>query len=162
GNQAVGWLVSQQRVAQRAPLVPVPPAPPGSRRPDAPTVQRAGGWSDADTAVGKGLAKGGSQSGWNVEGHAVGTIRRIPLDGLTGGLQGAQDESKGAKELSDEGVTGAVKGQARTGAAKKATGRAIALVPSHINTDDAVTVFFHLHGNTENASRGFGGWRQHK
>ena len=42
-------------------------------------------------------------------------------------------------------------------AEQKGQGRAIALVPSGIVATKAVTVFFHLHGNTEFESRGFGG-----
>jgi hypothetical protein len=49
------------------------------------SVQRVGGWSDADKRQGKGQAPSDPKTGWNVEEHGVGTIRRIPLDGLTGG-----------------------------------------------------------------------------
>ena len=44
-------------------------------------VQRAGGWSDADKEAGKGIAPTDHQTGWNVEEHAVGTIRRRPPPG---------------------------------------------------------------------------------
>jgi hypothetical protein len=127
------------------------------------SVQRIGGWSDADTAKGKGLAPSDPQTGWNVEEHAVGTIRRIPLDGLTGGLQGNPGESASAAKLTRENVAGKVKGPARSDKVEqKGRGRAIALVPTLLETDDPVEVLCHLHGNTEKASRGFAGWRQHK
>ena len=126
-------------------------------------VQRAGGWSDADTAVGKGIGAKDPQSGWNVEEHTVGEIKRIPLDGLTGGLPGPQSESKSEQKLSGEGVAGPVKGPARSDPKEqKGQGRAIALVPKGLVEGRPVEVFFHLHGNTENEGRDFGGWRQHK
>jgi hypothetical protein len=126
-------------------------------------LQRAGGWTGADPTTGTGIAPGEPQTGWNVEEHAVGAIRRIPLDGLTGGLQSNPKESASAGKLTNEQVAGAVKGAPRSDPAKqKAQGRAIALVPSGIVATKAVTVFFHLHGNTEFESRGFGGWRQHE
>lgn len=126
-------------------------------------VQRVGGWSDADTAVGNGIDPTGPQSGWNVEEHAVGEIRRIPLDGLLGGLQGSQDETNSARKLSREGVNGPVKGSARSDPKEqKGQGRAVALVPKFLAEGMPVEVFFHLHGNTEEESRGFGGWRQHR
>ncbi len=127
------------------------------------SVQRLGGWSDADKRQGKGQAPGDPKTGWNVEEHAVGTIRRIPLDGLTGGLQGNPGESESAGKLTSEDVAGKVKGPPRSDKdEQKGRGRAIALVPSLLETEDAVQVFFHLHGNTEMESRGFAGWRQHK
>jgi hypothetical protein len=126
-------------------------------------VPRIGGWPDADTAKGKGVAPSDPQTGWNVEEHAVGTIRRIPLDGLTGGLQGNPGESASAAKLTRENVAGKVKGPARSDKEEqKGRGRAIALVPTLLEPDDPVEVFFHLHGNTEKASRGFAGWRQHE
>lgn len=126
-------------------------------------VQRSGGWADADTKPGNGIATGEPQTGWNAQEHAVGNIRRIPLDGLTGGLQHNPEESTSARKLTREKVTGPVKDAARSDAhEQKGRGRAIALVPSRLNTNLPVDVFFHLHGNTENKSRGFGGWRQHK
>ncbi len=127
------------------------------------SVQRVGGWSDADKRQGKGQAPGDPKTGWNVEEHAVGTIRRIPLDGLTGGLQANPGESESAGKLTSEDVAGKVKGAPRSDKdEQKGRGRAIALVPTLVKTDDPVEVFFHLHGNTEKESRGFGGWRQHK
>ena len=125
-------------------------------------VQRVGGWKDADTRPGKGIAKGEPQTGWNVEEHAVGTIRRIPIDGLTQGLQSAV-EGDGGKSLTKEEVGGTVTGPARSDKAEqKGRGRAIALIPSTLHPEVPVDVLFHFHGNTENASRGFAGWRQHK
>ncbi|HEY1279282.1 MAG TPA: hypothetical protein VGF22_06380 [Acidimicrobiales bacterium] len=126
-------------------------------------VQRAGGWADADTKPGKGVTDGDRKTGWNAQEHAVGTIRRIPLDGLTGGLQSNPEESQGARTLTDEKVAGPVKGPARPDAAtQNGHGRAIALVPAGLDTSAPVDVLFHLHGNTENEGRDFAGWRQHE
>jgi hypothetical protein len=126
------------------------------------TVQRVGGWKDADTRAGKGLAAGEPKTGWNVEEHAVGAIRRIPVDGLTQGLQSAVG-ADGGKSLTKEEVGGTVTGPARSESAEqKGRGRAIALIPSTLKPELPVDVLFHFHGNTENASRGFAGYRQHK
>lgn len=133
---------------------------PGMRR--TPALQRVGGWSDADTRAGAGLTPGEPKTGWNVGEHAVGGIRRIPIDGLVSGLQEAAG-SDGGKSLTTEEVAGTVAGPARSDVAEQAgRGRAIALVPKLIKPDQSVDVLFHLHGNTENADRGFAGWRQHK
>lgn len=126
-------------------------------------LQRVGGWVDADPRVGTGIAPAETQTGWNVEEHAVGSIRRIPIDGLVGGLQASPAETKSAEELTDEKVAGKVKGASRTDVKEQAgRGRAIALVPKLIKTDQAIDVLFHLHGHTEKKSRGFAGWRQHE
>lgn len=126
-------------------------------------LQRVGGWADADTRVGSGIAPGEPKTGWNVEEHAVGGIRRIPIDGLVGGLQSNPAETASAEELTDEKVAGKVKGAPRSDAKERAgRGRAIALVPKLIETKSPVDVFFHLHGHTEKKSRGFAGWRQHR
>jgi hypothetical protein len=126
------------------------------------TVQRVGGWTGADTRPGKGIAAGEPQTGWNVEEHAVGTIRRIPVDGLTHGLQSAV-AGDGGKSLTSEEVGGTVTGPARSEKAEqKGRGRAIALIPSTLKPELPVDVLFHFHGNTEKASREFAGWRQHK
>ena len=125
-------------------------------------LQRVGGWKDADTRAGKGIAAGEPKTGWNVEEHAVGTIRRIPIDGLTNGLQSAV-AGDGGKSLTNEEVGGTVTGPARSEKAEqKGRGRAIALIPSTLKPELPVDVLFHFHGNTENASRDFAGWRQHK
>ena len=126
-------------------------------------IQRAGGWADADSKPGQGVTKGDRKTGWNKEEHPVGAIRRIPLDGLTGGLQSNPEESEGARTLTDEKVAGPVKGAARPDTATQTgRGRAIALVPTGIDTSAPVDVLFHLHGNTENEGRDFAGWRQHE
>ena len=125
-------------------------------------VQRVGGWKDADTRPGKGIAQGEPKTGWNVEEHAVGTIRRIPVDGLTQGLQ-SPVAGDGGKSLTKEEVGGTLTGPARSDKAEQGgRGRAIALVPSGLKPELPVEVLFHFHGSTENASRGFAGWRQHK
>ena len=93
-------------------------------------VQRVGGWTDPDPRAGTGLVAGEPQTGWNAEEHAVGNIRRIPIDGLVGGLQASPSETKSAQELTDEMVAGKVKGAARPDVADQAgRGRAIALRP---------------------------------
>jgi hypothetical protein len=116
-------------------------------------LQRVGGWAGADT----------SHGGWNVTEQAVGNVRRIPIDGLLGGLQSSPGESKSARELTTEGVAGTVKGPARSDAAEqKGRGRAIALVPTSLKAHQPVDVLFHLHGHTEHSGRDFGGWRQTK
>jgi hypothetical protein len=125
-------------------------------------VQRVGGWSGADPKAGKGLASGEPATGWNVGEHAVGSIRRIPIDGLTHGLQSASS-ADGGKSLTTENVAGSPTGPARSEAAEReGRGRAVALIPSAIRPDLPVDVLFHLHGNTEHAGRGYAGWRQHK
>lgn len=126
-------------------------------------VQRVGGWVGADTSAGSGLAAGEAKSGWNVEEHAVGGVRRIPIDGLLGGLQSNPTETESARELTDETVAGAVKGAPRSEAKEqKGRGRAIALVPKTVETKHPVDVLFHLHGHTEKKSRDYAGWRQHE
>jgi len=125
-------------------------------------VQRVGGWSDADSTPGSALAAGEARTGWNTGEHAVGGIRRIPIDGLVSGLQ-KDSKSDGGKALTTEEVGGTVTGPARSDPAEqKGRGRAIALLPNAIKPELPVDVLFHLHGNTENADRGFAGWRQHK
>ncbi len=126
-------------------------------------VQRVGGWTDPDPRAGTSLVAGEPQTGWNAEEHAVGNIRRIPIDGLVGGLQASPSETKSAQELTDELVAGKVKGAARPDVADQAgRGRAIALVPKSIKANLPVDVLFHLHGHTEKKSRGYAGWRQHE
>jgi hypothetical protein len=126
-------------------------------------VQRVGGWLGADPSAGSGLAPGDPKSGWNVEEHAVGGVRRIPIDGLLGGLQSNPSETESARELTDETVAGNVKGAPRSAAKEqKGRGRAIALVPKSIQTKHPVDVLFHLHGHTEKKSRDYAGWRQHE
>lgn len=126
------------------------------------TVQRVGGWKDADKRPGKGLPSGPLASGWNVEEHAVGAIRRIPIDGLVHGLQNVPS-ADGGKSLTIEDVAGKARGPARsTPQERKGRGRAIALIPADsLDTGKPVDVLFHLHGNTEKIGREFAGWRQH-
>src|SRR5215207_5026740 len=126
------------------------------------SLQRVGGWEGADSRAGKGLAPGESQTGWNEGEHLVGSIRRIPIDGLVHGLQNASS-SDGGKSLTNEEVAGKVAGAARSEPVEqKGRGRAIALLPSTVRPDLPVDVLFHLHGNTEHAGRDYAGWRQHK
>jgi hypothetical protein len=128
GNQAVSSLLAAARVGP---------------------VQRAVGWKSG--ASGDGHA-------WNAGERLVGTIRRIPLEGLTQGLQQDtakrwvrdhkgghwEDESAMIEQLSPE----------------SAKGRAIVLVPQALRPELDVEVLIHLHGYTESAGRPYAGWRE--
>ncbi|MGH2777781.1 MAG: D-alanyl-D-alanine carboxypeptidase family protein [Actinomycetota bacterium] len=101
-----------------------------------------GGWNDADK----------SGQAWNSGEKNLGTIRRVPLEGLT---VGKLTEMEGANDtLTDE----------------KAGGKAILLVPRSLNPKLEVDALVHLHGYTEKFSRKTGkriyrpyaGWRQHR
>jgi hypothetical protein len=128
GNQAVSSLLAAARVGP---------------------VQRAVGWkSDAS----------GEGHGWNAGERSVGSIRRIPLEGLTQGLQQDtakrwvrdgkgghwEDESTMIEQLSPE----------------SAKGRAIVLVPQALRPEADIEVLIHLHGYTESAGRPYAGWRE--
>ncbi|HEX3975454.1 MAG TPA: hypothetical protein VHW96_04275 [Solirubrobacteraceae bacterium] len=95
-----------------------------------PLLQRKVGWSDAVT----------DGYGWNVGEHAVGKIRRIPV------------------ELADHGLPK----DAPTGALtpERADHRAIVLVPAALDASQIVDYVVFLHGYTEDATtRPYGGWR---
>jgi hypothetical protein len=100
-----------------------------------PGATDVGGWGGADT----------SGPGWNASGHQVGGMRRIPVDGIPGGL--TQKVLGGASgKLTDEA----------------ADHRAIAVLPSKLSPGAAVDVIVHLHGYAEDAgTRPYAGWRQH-
>ena len=107
-------------------------------RATAPTAQRdkvAAGWEDAD--------RRGAVGGWNVTTHDVGTIRRVPLEGLSGNKKDAVgDESNKTTE--------------------SAAGRAIVLIPGTVKPGQQVDVLFHFHGFTHREGDPYAGWRQHK
>lgn len=95
-------------------------------------IQRAGGWSGQDVA-GRGATSAALGSpkpagwGWNAGEHAVGGMRRIPVDGLT---QGNSHPSP----MAETGET--------------AQQRAILLVPDNLDpTLTQVEIFLHLHGH---------------
>ncbi len=104
-------------------------------RPKAATVQRddQAKWSDADT---RGDA-------WNAQSREVGSIRRVPIEGLT---HGNQDEAVG--DESDKTT-------------ESAAGKAIVLIPDTVKPGQQVDVLFHFHGYTHRKSDPYGGWRQH-
>jgi hypothetical protein len=96
-------------------------------------LQRKLGWSGA---VSDGY-------GWNAGEHAVGTIRRIPLELAGHGL----DKDAPITELTPE----------------RADHRAIALVPDTLDATQVVDYVVFLHGYTEDPStRPYGGWRAYK
>jgi hypothetical protein len=93
-------------------------------------LQRQVGWTDA--------SKKGRE--WNKREHAVGKIRRIPLEGLSEGL----GDNARIPTLSSEG----------------AKGKAIVLVPEALDATKQIEVMVFLHGWTEKQSdRPFAGWR---
>ncbi|MBW3664479.1 MAG: M15 family metallopeptidase [Actinobacteria bacterium] len=97
------------------------------------SIQRAGGWSDA------------APGGWNEGERRVeaGTIRRIPLEGLT---LGHQNETRG--------------GASRKLTRESAKGRAIALLPDRLDPTQPVDVLLHFHGMAETVNRPYAGWRE--
>jgi hypothetical protein len=98
-------------------------------------AQRKAGWSDADR---EGAA-------YNAGERAIGAMRRIPIEGLTSGYQGA-----GAGEIK-LGKTD-----------ESAAGRAIVVVPAGLAAGKPVDVLLHLHGYTGREVDPYGGWRQRK
>lgn len=125
-------LAAEQALAepagQRAVLTPHGIALPTSLATSLPpAVQRQ--WSDAPQhgaatqAVTPGVAPA---TGWNRAETRVGTIRRIPIEGLS--LGNAQPDPEAAAE-------------------EQANGRAIALIPASLSTSQPVDVLLHLHGH---------------
>jgi hypothetical protein len=103
-----------------------------------PTVQldRKAGWDKADTR--------GAMGGWNVKERTVGSIRRVPLDGLTLGNTTTDfvgDESKKTTETGSD--------------------RAIVLIPVTVVPGQQVDVMVHFHGFTHRSQDPYAGWRQH-
>jgi hypothetical protein len=96
-------------------------------------VQRdKAGWSDADT---RGEA-------FNAGEHAIGAMRRIPIEGITGGHR---------EQAPDPDKTN-----------ESAAGRAIAVVPAALVTAKPVDVLLHLHGYTGRPGDPYPGWRQRR
>jgi hypothetical protein len=118
GNHAVSSLIAS---TQRVPTV---------------QLDRKAGWDKADTR--------GAVGGWNVKERDVGSIRRVPLDGLTLGNTTTDfvgDESKKTTET--------------------ASHRAIVLIPSTVVPGQQVDVMVHFHGFTHRSQDPYAGWRQH-
>ena len=132
GNQAATDAVEQGGswfTLQRAPRATTDPA-------DEPVTPEhgVGGWSDAD--------KRGSS--WNSGEKDIGTMRRIPIEGLDIGKQ--SEDAAGNAALTEE----------------SAAGRAILVAPQGIKSTLPVDVMVHFHGYTETANRPYAGWRQNK
>ena len=101
-------------------------------------LQRKVGWTDAST---KGQA-------WNTDEHAVGKVRRIPLEGLQEGTGASltAKQQKGWHDIPD--LT-----------SEHAIGKAIVLVPEGLDADQSIEVVVFLHGHTEGTHRPFAGFR---
>jgi hypothetical protein len=114
-------------------------------------VQRDVGWKSDGSTEGH---------AWNRDEHGVGKIRRIPVEGLSKGLQTEKatyyvrnpenpkewipkTESTKLDALSPEG----------------ATGKAIVLVPEALVATQPIEVVVFLHGYTEGTGRPYAGWR---
>ena len=99
-------------------------------------LQRKVGWTDASQQGNK----------WNADEHAVGKVRRIPLEGLAEGTDASVKGAKGRMipELSSEG----------------ATGKAIVLVPAALDATKSIEVMVFLHGWTEGRHRPYAGFRE--
>ncbi len=112
-----------------------------SRNSRRPSIQRA--WSDAPTTGAVTNATSGPAAtatpvaapanGWNSGENAVGTMRRIPIEGLAEGNQNAANNAAAANQ--------------------SATGRAIVIIPSGLTIPappapvPQIEVFLHLHGH---------------
>jgi hypothetical protein len=126
GNQAVATMLQRKQTGAER-LRSGPHETPGAK-----TV---GGWADADP----------TGPAWNAAGHLVGGVRRIPVDGLTVGL--------------DQQVRG---GASKSLTSEAADHRAIVVLPGTLRGSAPVDVLIHLHGYAEDAtSRPYAGWRQH-
>jgi hypothetical protein len=131
GNQAATGLVEQRGswvTLQRAPKAVDPADQPVT------PADGVGGWTNAD--------KRGES--WNSGERDIGTIRRIPIEGLDIGKQ--SEESAGNAALTEE----------------SAAGRAILVAPQGIDPTVPVDVMVHFHGYTEKSYRPYAGWRQNK
>ena len=93
---------------------------------------KGAGWSDAKA------------SSWNANERRVGSMRRIPIEGLSVGKQ-TEDAAR------NDALT-----------SEKAGGRAVLVVPPGLKPSEPVDVMVHLHGYTETAGRPFAGLRQNK
>ncbi|TMC46130.1 MAG: hypothetical protein E6J25_00765 [Chloroflexi bacterium] len=109
-------------------------------------VQRAIGWK-TDKAKGDVVSDEGYA--WNAGQHEVGKIHRIPLQGLT---QGLQQESATRKGKTESTMLAGL-------SPESAKGRAIVLVPEALKPNKPIEVLVHLHGYTESTGRPFAGLR---
>ena len=113
-------------------------------------VQRKTEWSDA---VKLGEA-------WNAGEKLVGNVRRIPLEGLSEGMQ--TDVAKRWKKDPKDPKKGKFVDEPTEIAAlspEKAKGKAIVLVPAKLDATQKIEVVVFLHGWTEGAHRPYAGWR---
>jgi len=134
GNQAATELVAQYGSAASLQRAPTPDDPADeSVRPE----HGVGGWKNAATF-------GKTGKSWNAGEWDIGSIRRIPIEGLDIGKP-SEDSAKNAA-LTDE----------------SAAGRAILVAPKGIDSSVPVDVMVHFHGYTESAARPYAGWRQNK
>jgi len=138
GNQAATELVEQRGSwfsLQRAPKTGGPTADPAD---EAVTPEHGvGGWTNAATF-------GKARTSWNAGERDIGTIRRIPIEGLDIGKP--TEDSARNLALTDE----------------SAGGRAILVAPKGIDPSVPVDVMVHFHGYTESKDRPYAGWRQNK
>ncbi len=97
---------------------------------------RVAGWAGADTR--------GAKGGWNVATREVGTIRRVPLDGLSVGNTKTDFVGDEANKTEESG-----------------SHRAVVLIPSTVTAGQRVDVLVHFHGFTHRSFDPYAGWRQH-
>jgi hypothetical protein len=128
GNRAVASLLAGPMPAQPARRSP-------ARQQLVQRDQRAG-WSGADTR--------GSAGGWNLATRTIGTIRRVPLDGLSVGNTAIEFVGKESDKTTESGAH-----------------RAVVLLPSSVKPGQRVDVLLHFHGFSHRASDPYAGWRQH-
>jgi len=127
-------------------------------------IQREIGWKEKEDTSKK---KSGSKKkdapkkgrDWNAAQQEVGTIHRIPLQGLSHGLQQEKANRwvKKTKDTPGHWVEESTMNPALS--SESAQGRAIVLVPQGLNPNMPIDVLVHLHGYTETAGRPFAGWR---
>jgi hypothetical protein len=94
------------------------------RAPAIPVTRRQ--WSDASTAGATSTETTAPAGGWNQAETMVAGVRRIPLEGITGGNTD-KDPQPATKEAADN--------------------RAIALIPSPLDMTQPIDVLLHLHGH---------------
>jgi hypothetical protein len=136
GGAASALLRLQQRIGNQAVQRLVAGRP----------LQRAVGWTGDVVTEGY---------GWNTGEKAVGHVRRIPLEGLSEGLQqeSAQVWNKDKQEFETEST------KVKSLSPESAKGRAIVLVPDGLDATKKIEVVVFLHGYTEGSFRPFAGWR---
>jgi hypothetical protein len=90
----------------------------------APVIRRQ--WSDASTSGAKSAETTAPTGGWNQAETMIAGVRRIPLEGITGGNT-EPDPQSATKEAADN--------------------RVIVLIPSPLDTTQPIDVLLHLHGH---------------